>query len=217
MELSFLLASILLFFESTEHSLPPAGKKDRYRMRTHLIHSNPDTKLWDYENHVIPLTLILCALSTRLDPPWRPGICSWPVRSVGRDVRRRSKRREGSMKVHELMTEAVVEIHSHHTIDHVRKMITQRKVGALPVVDNEGRPVGIVSTLDLIPALDGGAHISTIMADKVDTIAEDSEVGTAARLMRTHQIHHLVVIYDQKVVGMLSAFDLLRLVEDYSV
>ena len=143
--------------------------------------------------------------------------CGWPVRSVGRDVGRRSNRREGSMKVHELMTESVVEIHSHHTIDHVRKMITQRKVGALPVVDNKGRPVGIVSTLDLVPALDGGAHISTIMADKVDTIAEDSEVSTAARLMRTHQIHHLVVIYDQKVVGMLSAFDLLKLVEDYSV
>ena len=37
-----------------EHSSRPAGKKDRYRMRTHLIHGNPDTKLWDYDHHVIP-------------------------------------------------------------------------------------------------------------------------------------------------------------------
>ena len=117
------------------------------------------------------------------------------------------------MKVHEIMTEAVVEIHSHHTIDHVRKMITQKQVGALPVIDYEGRPVGIVSTSDLVPALNGRAHISTIMTDKVHTVAEDDEVSTAARLMRTHQIHHLVVIYDQKVVGMLSTFDLLKLLE----
>lgn len=121
------------------------------------------------------------------------------------------------MQVHEIMTEAVVEIHTHHTIDHVRKMITQRKVGALPVVDNEGRPVGIVSTLDFVPVRDGSAHISTIMANKVDTIAEDEEVSTAARLMRTHQIHHLVVIYDQKVVGMLSTFDLLKIIEESEV
>lgn len=121
------------------------------------------------------------------------------------------------MQVHEIMTEAVVEIHTHHTIDHVRKMITQRKVGALPVVDNKGRPVGIVSSTDFLPALNGQAHISTIMTDKVYTIAEDDEVRTAARLMRSHQIHHLVVIHDQKVVGMLSTFDLLKLVEESDV
>ena len=120
------------------------------------------------------------------------------------------------MKVNELMTEDVVEIHSHHTIDHVRKMITQRKVSALPVTDYEGRPVGIVSTTDLIPARDSQAHISTIMTDKVYTVAENDEVSTAARIMRTHQIHHLVVTYDQKVVGMLSTFDLLKLVEESS-
>ncbi len=82
MWLSFLLAGILLFLsgqrvcptrtgtgkkmalvesimvmetgESMEHSSRPAGKKDRYRLRTHLIHGNPDTKLWDYDHHVIP-------------------------------------------------------------------------------------------------------------------------------------------------------------------
>ena len=118
------------------------------------------------------------------------------------------------MKVHEIMTQAVVEIHSHHTIDHVRQMMAQRKVSALPVTDHQGRPVGIVSTTDLLPARNGQTHISTIMTDKVYTIAEDDEVGTAARLMRSHQIHHVVVTYDQKVVGMLSTFDLLKLVED---
>lgn len=118
------------------------------------------------------------------------------------------------MKVHEIMTEAVVEIHSHHTIDHVRQMMTQKKLSALPVTDHQGRPVGIVSVTDLLSGHNGRAHISTIMTDKVYTVAEDDEVRRAARIMRTHQIHHLVVICDQKVVGMLSTFDLLKLVED---
>lgn len=37
-----------------EHAPRSAGKKNRYRMRTSLIHGNPDTQLWDYDHHVIP-------------------------------------------------------------------------------------------------------------------------------------------------------------------
>jgi CBS domain-containing protein len=37
----------------------------------------------------------------------------------------------------------------------------------------------------------------------------------AARIMRNHRLHHVLVVQDHKVVGMLSTFDLLRLVEDH--
>ncbi len=37
----------------------------------------------------------------------------------------------------------------------------------------------------------------------------------AARIMRNHGIHRVVVTHEHKVVGMLSAFDLLKLVEDH--
>src|SRR5215813_9333231 len=30
------------------------GKKEDYRMRTHLIHGNYDSSRWDYDHHVIP-------------------------------------------------------------------------------------------------------------------------------------------------------------------
>ena len=33
--------------------------------------------------------------------------------------------------------------------------------------------------------------------------------------MRNHRIHHVVVTHEKKVVGILSAFDLLKLVEDH--
>jgi signal-transduction protein with cAMP-binding, CBS, and nucleotidyltransferase domain len=33
--------------------------------------------------------------------------------------------------------------------------------------------------------------------------------------MRNHKIHHLIVTHEQKVVGILSAFDLLKLVENH--
>jgi CBS domain-containing protein len=41
------------------------------------------------------------------------------------------------------------------------------------------------------------------------------DVSIAARVMRNHRIHHVVVTHEQAVVGVLSAFDLLKLVEGH--
>lgn len=118
-------------------------------------------------------------------------------------------------KVNELMAEAVVTAEPHTTIDHVRRMMERNKVGAIPVVDTEGRPVGIVSATDLLPDLSGSAPVKSIMTGKVYTVPQYDDVSTAARVMRNHRIHRVVVTHEQKVVGILSAFDLLKLVEGH--
>jgi CBS domain-containing protein len=94
-------------------------------------------------------------------------------------------------------------------------MLERSKVSAIPVVDDDGRPVGIVSSTDLVPTLKGGSPISSIMTEKVYTVPQYDDVSTAARVMRNHKIHRVVVTHEQKVVGILSAFDLLRLVEGH--
>ena len=53
------------------------------------------------------------------------------------------------------------------------------------------------------------------MSKKVFTVPEYEDASVAARVMRNHHIHHLVVTHEQKVVGILSTFDLLQLVEDH--
>ena len=61
-----------------------------------------------------------------------------------------------NVKVSDLMTEAVVTTQPHVTVDHVRGMLERSKVSAIPVVDPDGRPVGIVSSTDLVATLKGG-------------------------------------------------------------
>ncbi|MBW2282067.1 MAG: CBS domain-containing protein [Deltaproteobacteria bacterium] len=118
-------------------------------------------------------------------------------------------------KVHDLMTESVVTTEPHVTIDRVRRILERNKVGALPVVDPDGHPVGIVSATDLVPTLKPDSPVSSIMTDKVYSVPQYDDVSVAARIMRNHRIHRVVVTHEQKVVGMISAFDLLRLVEDH--
>jgi len=98
-----------------------------------------------------------------------------------------------SVKVAELMSGSVVTTEPHKSIDHVRGMIGKSKVGAIPVVNTNGEPVGIVSSTDLISELNGSSPISSLMTEKVYTVPKDDDVSIAARVMRNHRIHRVVV------------------------
>ena len=51
------------------------------------------------------------------------------------------------------------------------------------------------------------------MSTFVRTIKADAGASEAARIMRKHKIHHIVVTDQTKVVGIVSSLDLLGLVE----
>jgi CBS domain-containing protein len=118
-------------------------------------------------------------------------------------------------KVSDLMTESVVTTEPHVSVEHARNMMQRNKIGAIPVVDSEGEPIGIVSLTDLSSDLKDNSPISRIMTEKVYTVPQYDDVSMAARIMRNHKIHRVVVTHEHKVVGVVSAFDLLEVVEGH--
>jgi len=82
-----------------------------------------------------------------------------------------------------IMTEAVARLHSAATLDDALLMFDRSKVGALPVVDEEDRVVGILSIRDLLTAyrkLFGlGERGSSLVAVK-----DDGKSGAMSRLVR---------------------------------
>lgn len=120
-----------------------------------------------------------------------------------------------NVKVAELMSESVVTAQPHQSVEHVRQMLERNNISSVPVVDSDEQPVGVVSTTDLAQDLKPGSPISRIMTEKVYVVPKYEDVSIAARVMRNHNIHHVVVTHEKKVVGVLSAFDLLKLVEGH--
>ncbi len=120
-----------------------------------------------------------------------------------------------NVKVNELMSTSVVTAQPHHSVEHVRALLENNHISSVPVVDTDGHPVGVVSASDLAHDLKAGSPVSAIMTEKVYTIPAYDDVSTAARVMRNHKIHHVAVTHEKKVVGVLSAFDLLKLVEGH--
>jgi CBS domain-containing protein len=120
-----------------------------------------------------------------------------------------------NVKVEELMSKSVVVAEPHQSVEHIRNMLEKNSISAVPVVDSERRPVGIISSTDLAHELKAGTPIGGIMTEKVYTVPKYDDVSIAARIMRNHGIHRVVVTHEQEVVGVISAFDLLKLVESH--
>ena len=120
-----------------------------------------------------------------------------------------------NVKVEELMTKSVITAQPHQSVEHVRNMLEKNSISAVPVVDSDGHPVGIVSSTDLVRELKPSSPISQIMTEKVYTVPQYDDTSIAARVMRNHKIHRVVVTHEKQVVGMLSVFDLLELVESH--
>lgn len=120
-----------------------------------------------------------------------------------------------NITVEDLMISEVMTARPHQTCGHVRKLIAEHRGGCLPVVDDNGEPVGMLTANDFLTDHADGTPVSQFMARKVYTVPRYSDASLPARIMRNHGIHHVVVTHEHRVVGVVSSFDLLKLVEDH--
>lgn len=100
------------------------------------------------------------------------------------------------------------------TVGTVRDLMHQKEIGAVPIVELSGDKIllrGIVTSTDLLGVYDDTVPIAQVMTQKVFTIPPHEEVREAARLMLAHEVHHLVVMEGNKISGILSALDFVRL------
>ena len=119
------------------------------------------------------------------------------------------------IKIEELMRKNVVYLTPAQPLEHIKKIFEKNKISALPVIDSDEHVIGIISHKDLIKFTNPELRASDMMTQNVYTIPEYEKVEVAARIMRNHKIHHLVVTKDKKLMGIISSFDLLKLVENH--
>ena len=120
-----------------------------------------------------------------------------------------------AVKVADLMTSRILTAQPHHSVDHIRSMMQKNRVHAIPIEGPDGEVAGIVTAKDLAGDLRGNQPVSQVMTEKVYTIPQYNGIHQAARLMRNHKVNHVVVTHEKKIVGILSSFDLLKLVEEH--
>ena len=97
------------------------------------------------------------------------------------------------------------------------KSMEERRIGSLPVVDAEAKPLGIFTRQDVIgrivlPGVTLTAPISSVMSRPALTLSGDATAGDAALVMAKHGIRHVVVTAaGGEVAGVVSERDLFGL------
>lgn len=95
-------------------------------------------------------------------------------------------------------------------------LLAERRIGAVPVMDESGNVAGILSERDVIYHLrDDGAAIldwpvDRVMTSPVVTVEPDSTLIGALALMTRRRIRHLPVVKDERMVGIVSIGDLVK-------
>lgn len=110
----------------------------------------------------------------------------------------------------------VVTIAPDTTLTEAARLLTERRIGAVAVVDPEGGLAGILSERDIVRAVaaQGEAALtapaSSAMTAKVVTAEPGDRIDAALARMSDRRIRHLPVVQDGKLVGFVSIGDLVK-------
>jgi acetoin utilization protein AcuB len=111
------------------------------------------------------------------------------------------------MLVVERMTSDPVTVTGQATVEEALATINKHALHHLPVVDERGRLVGIVSEKDLLRA-NSEMQVAQVMTRDVVTVTEYTALEDAARVMADRTISSLPVMRNGKLVGIITETDL---------
>ncbi|MBM7624037.1 CBS domain-containing protein [Sporohalobacter salinus] len=145
------------------------------------------------------------------------------------------------METKEIMTKNVVTIHQDKTIKDVAEVLSEHKFSGLPVVNDEDEIVGVITERDLIArnkklhfpnyiqVLDSiiyleslsefedefrkmiGAKVKDVMTKEVISVDIDTTVDKIVEIMVDNNINRVPVISNDKLVGVVSRADIVKI------
>jgi CBS domain-containing protein len=141
------------------------------------------------------------------------------------------------MRAMDVMTSEVITVDEDASVQAVAKLLAERGVSAVPVVDRENRVIGMVSEGDLLHRTETGTErrrswwldmmastnklagdyvkshsgkVKDVMTRDVISVTETTPVADIAVLLETNRIKRVPVVRDGKLVGIVSRANLVR-------
>ena len=120
--------------------------------------------------------------------------------------------------VRDIMNSPVISASTEANIKDIAIKMKEEKIGSIVIMDKE-EPLGIVTDWDIVsnavvkdvkPSL---LNASDIM-QQLHTIEGEEGVTEAARVLRKHNIKRLGVVYKNRIVGIISASDVIAVTPD---
>lgn len=119
--------------------------------------------------------------------------------------------------VKDIMTTPVVTTTIEVTTGYVRELMERKQVSAIPIVQLNGQKIvlkGIITTSDLRGITDEDTPVDLFMSRQVESVAKETSLKEAAKKMVKKDLHHLVVMDNEKMVGIISSMDFVEMASE---
>ncbi len=124
-----------------------------------------------------------------------------------------------TIRVEEVMSRNPVIIPGHLTVREGAKLLMNKGVSTL-IVEEDGKYIGIITDRDLITKIlavginPSKTKLEEVMSHPVIMISATDDISVAARVMSRRRIRKLPVIKDERIIGLLSENDIVRIAPD---
>lgn len=113
------------------------------------------------------------------------------------------------LRASEIMTTSILTLTPDTPIENAARTMFENAISGMPVVDEDGLLVGVVSEFDIISKQ--GEKVGDIMTTDVISVGEETDPETIARMLTEQRIRRIPVVNEGRVVGIISRSDLVRL------
>jgi CBS domain-containing protein len=123
------------------------------------------------------------------------------------------------IQVKDFMSSPVVTAVGGKRVQEIRTLMKRKGIHAIPIIeyakqlpDVKVTIRGIVTSSDLNDDVDANTRVEELMTSNVHIVHQNSSAQAAAKMMLKHQVHHIVVMDEGKITGMISSLDFVKLV-----
>jgi len=119
------------------------------------------------------------------------------------------------LSVIDVMTKKPIRIPKNLTVRECARIMRDKDVGSILVVEGEDL-LGLITESHIVErvvaeALDAETTtVQQVMTSQVITVSPEKDIRVAIELMRDHDVRHLPVLFEQKLVGFLTIKDVLK-------
>lgn len=144
----------------------------------------------------------------------------------------------------DFMTKEVYCVNLSTTLEEIAQLVISKRISGLPILDNNGKLVGVISKTDLLThglekelqsllsepdhqdeamelfdfdnllgAEPSKVTVEQVMKTNVITASKNTSINEIVKLMLKHKIHRIIIVENDKVIGIVTPMDVLKMID----